>query len=95
MSNHWYPNGTGVTIQTEDGPLDLADVSWQIVRADGFIVSIGHAALPGGEFIASGDQFAHEVYAPKKWEQLKREGYVARAQEHHASCAQYAAQQRL
>lgn len=58
MGNHWYPDGTGVTITTQDGVLDLADVTWQSVAPCGCVCGVAMAAVGGEELMVTAFQAA-------------------------------------
>lgn len=93
MTNPLCPNGTGVKIETMDGLLDLADVSWQLVNSSGRICGLTVGATGPDDVTATPSQ-ALSQFADTKTEatQMARDGYTCRPREHHAACDEYMAQ---
>lgn len=88
--NPFHPDGTGVFIDTQDGRLDLADVSWLLVTPTGELHGVMSAAVD--ELYATPDQALREFSDNRRvFEKRKRDGYTCRAREHVAACHEYAA----
>lgn len=91
MVNPLCPDGTGVKIETMDGQLDLADVSWQLIDSRGRLVGICYAATGPDEFLATPAQALADWAEGRgvRVAQMVAQGYTVRAREHHASCDEY------
>lgn len=88
MSSSFFPNGCGVTIETQDGPLDLSDVSWQMVASCGCVAGLMLGAIPGELTVTVDD--ARKRFAETEVERTRNDehGFTYRAREHKAACAE-------
>jgi hypothetical protein len=85
MGNHWFPEGCGVLVVTQDGTLDLADVSWQRIAPCGCVSGVSMAAV-SDQILATAE---HAVSAfcenAAERERDREQGFTYRPREHRAA----------
>jgi hypothetical protein len=86
MGNHWYPEGTGVLITTQDGLLDLADISWQTIAPCGCVCGFRMGAVGDEILVVTAEQAARGMCENDLAYQRDVElGFTWRAREHRAA----------
>lgn len=92
MGNTWHPNGCGVAIDTQDGHLDLADVTWQRVAPCGCVSGLTVAAV-ADELVVNAEQARMQFMdSAAQVERDKERGFTYRPREHRAACDEHARQ---
>lgn len=80
--NHWHPNGAGVLLDTQDGRLDLTEVTWQEIAPCGCVSGVTVAAH-SDELIVTAEQAGrHFASSSDEYDRDVQRGYSWRAREH-------------
>lgn len=86
MGNHWFPNGSGVSIETQDGATDLSDVTWQRVAPCGCVSGLMVAALPDELTVTADQAMRRFVETEAEYRRDVEQGFTCRPREHRAAC---------
>lgn len=86
MSNHWFPNGAGVSVDTMDGHFDLTKVVWQQVAPCGCVNGLMTAATPENLIITADQAMRKFAATDKEYERDVEQGFTCRPREWHKGC---------
>lgn len=89
MANHWFPEGCGVLVVTQDGTLDLSDVSWQEVAPCGCVCGVTMAATGKDEILTSPEQAGRSMCGTSaRYDRDVEQGTTWRPREHRAAAGE-------